>query len=95
MTYNFDKKTNRKDNNSAKWDEIKRNEPDEDLLPMWIADMDFETAPEILEALQMKLDQKIFGYTSRSDKYYKSVGIISNTESEEQQEKLNILSISN
>lgn len=72
MTYNFDKKTNRKDNNSAKWDEIKRNSPDEDLLPMWIADMEFETAPEILEALQIKLDHKVFGYTSRSDSYYES-----------------------
>ena len=39
---------------------------------MWVADMDFETAPEILEAMQNKLDQKIFGYTSRPASYYES-----------------------
>ena len=72
MTYDFDRKIDRKQNNSAKWNEIKRKTPDEDLLPMWMADMDFETAPEILEALQEKLNQRIFGYTSRPSSYYES-----------------------
>ena len=72
MTYDFDRKIERKQNNSAKWDEIKRKTADEDLLPMWMADMDFETAPEILEAMQEKLNHRIFGYTSRPSSYYES-----------------------
>lgn len=72
MKYNFDRKVDRIKNNSAKWDEMGKNFGDNELLPMWIADMDFETAPEILEEMKNKLDQKIFGYVSRPDSYYQS-----------------------
>lgn len=72
MKYNFDKKVDRIKNNSAKWDEMGKNFGCNELLPMWIADMDFETAPEILEEMKNKLDQKIFGYVSRPDSYYQS-----------------------
>lgn len=72
MKYNFDKEVDRIKNNSAKWDEMNKNFGTNDLLPMWIADMDFETAPEILEAMKDKIDQKIFGYVSRQESYYKS-----------------------
>lgn len=72
MKYNFDKTVNRINNNSAKWNEMGKNFGKNDLLPMWIADMDFETAPEILEEMKNKLDQKIFGYVSRPDSYYQS-----------------------
>lgn len=72
MMYNFDKKIDRSENNSAKWEEIGLNFGDNDLLPMWVADMDFETAPEILEAMKVKLNQGIFGYTSRPDSYFES-----------------------
>lgn len=72
MKYNFDKTVNRINNNSAKWNEMEKNFGKNDLLPMWIADMDFETAPEILEEMKNKLDQKIFGYVSRPDSYYQS-----------------------
>ncbi|EYE88906.1 aminotransferase [Fervidicella metallireducens AeB] len=72
MKYDFNKEVNRKHNDSAKWDEIGKNFISKDLLPMWVADMDFETAPEILEAMQKKLNQKIFGYVSRPDSYYES-----------------------
>ena len=68
MNYDFDKRIDRKDNNAVKWEKCN----EKNLLPMWVADMDFETAPEILEAMQKKLDQKIFGYTSRPDSYYES-----------------------
>ncbi len=70
--YNFNKKVDRSKNNSAKWEEIGQNFGDNDLLPMWVADMDFETAPEILESMKEKLDQKIFGYVSRPDSYFES-----------------------
>lgn len=72
MMYNFDKKIDRSKNNSAKWEEIGLNFGEDDLLPMWVADMDFETAPEILEAMKEKLDQRIFGYTSRPNSYFES-----------------------
>ena len=68
MNYDFDKRIDRKDNNAVKWEKCS----EKNLIPMWVADMDFETAPEILEAMQKKLDQKIFGYTSRPDSYYES-----------------------
>ncbi|MCC0694589.1 MalY/PatB family protein [Clostridioides sp. ES-S-0048-02] len=72
MKYNFDKRVDRRENNSAKWDEMGKNFGNNELLPMWIADMDFETAPEILDEMKNKLEQKIFGYVSRSDSYYQS-----------------------
>lgn len=53
---NFDKLTNRFNTNSIKWD-VKENE-----LPMWVADMDFEVCPAIVEALKERLDNKIYGY---------------------------------
>ncbi|MBM6861240.1 cystathionine beta-lyase, partial [Clostridium saudiense] len=55
MRYDFSKLTNRFNSNSIKWD-VKENE-----LPMWIADMDFETAPEIIEAIHNKVNLGIFG----------------------------------
>lgn len=72
MKYNFDKKVDRSKNNSAKWDEIGKNFISNDLLPMWVADMDFEAAPEIIESMKEKLNQKIFGYVSRPDSYFES-----------------------
>lgn len=65
--YDFSKLTNRKETNSLKWD-VEANE-----LPMWVADMDFETAPEIVEALQKRLDHKIFGYNIVPDEYFESI----------------------
>ncbi|MEG0775066.1 MalY/PatB family protein [Clostridium sp.] len=70
--YDFNKKVDRSKNNSAKWDEIGKNFISDDLLPMWVADMDFETAPEILEAMRNKLEEKIFGYVSRPNSYFDS-----------------------
>lgn len=57
MAYDFDKLTERYATNSMKWD-VPQHE-----LPMWVADMDFETAPEITEALKMRAEHGIFGYT--------------------------------
>ena len=67
MQYNFSKLTNRFNTNSLKWD-VNNNE-----LPMWVADMDFETAPEIREAIRKKVDFGIYGYTIISDEYYLSI----------------------
>lgn len=67
MHYNFSKLTNRFNSNSLKWDVLK------DELPMWVADMDFETAPEIIEAIRKKVEFGIFGYTIVPEEYYTSI----------------------
>lgn len=57
MIYDFDRLTDRRQSNSMKWD------VPEQELPMWVADMDFETAPKITEALKKRAAHGIFGYT--------------------------------
>ena len=57
--YNFDTCPERTGYGSLKWDKYKGR----DILPLWVADMDFVTAPEILDALQHRLDHGVFGYT--------------------------------
>ena len=63
MKYDFDTPVDRSGTFSLKWD-IKENE-----LPMWVADMDFRTAPEIISALQKRLDNGVFGYTVVPDEW--------------------------
>lgn len=65
--YDFDKITDRRGTFSCKWGDCTENE-----LPMWVADMDFQTAPEIIEALQKRLDNGIFGYTYVPDEWYEA-----------------------
>ena len=67
MTYDFSKMTNRHHTNSLKWD-VQENE-----LPMWVADMDFETAPEIIDALHQRVNHGIFGYNIVTDEYFESI----------------------
>lgn len=64
IKYDFDKITDRRGTGSFKWDVA------EGELPMWVADMDFEAAPEILEALKKRLDHGIFGYSVIPDEWY-------------------------
>lgn len=63
MEYNFDKITDRRNTNSLKWD------VNESELPMWVADMDFETAPEITEAVTKRAMHGIFGYSIIPDEW--------------------------
>jgi cystathionine beta-lyase len=67
MKYNFDLPTNRKNTGSLKWD-VAENE-----LPMWVADMDFETAPAIKEAILKTAERGIFGYSVVPDEYFESI----------------------
>lgn len=69
MKYDFDRQIQRRGTDSYKWDSASR----EDVLPMWVADMDFQTAPAIIEALQHRVSHGIFGYTRVPESYYKSV----------------------
>ncbi len=64
MKYDFDQVIDRRKTSACKWD-IGPNE-----LPMWIADMDFKTAPEIIEAITKRVEQGIFGYTNVPDGWY-------------------------
>ena len=64
MKYDFDKVTDRRGTNSLKWD-VKENE-----LPMWVADMDFETAPEIKDAIISRAAHGVFGYGVIPDEWY-------------------------
>ncbi|QOS39068.1 pyridoxal phosphate-dependent aminotransferase [Treponema rectale] len=64
--YNFDELTNRRNTNSVKWN------VEEDKLPMWIADMDFKTAPEIKAALETRVASGIYGYTEPGDDWYEA-----------------------
>lgn len=62
--YNFDKLTNRFNTSSLKWDVI------ETELPMWVADMDFEVAPKIVDSIKKRCDTPIFGYNIIPDSWY-------------------------
>nr|WP_288306995.1 MalY/PatB family protein [uncultured Romboutsia sp.] len=73
MKFNFDKIIDRTNNFSAKWSEMNKNFGTNNLLPMWVADMDFLTAPCVMESLKDRLEQGIFGYTTRPSSYNESI----------------------
>ncbi|MDE6832673.1 MAG: aminotransferase class I/II-fold pyridoxal phosphate-dependent enzyme, partial [Ruminococcus sp.] len=66
MKYDFDTVIDRRNSDSYKWD-VSENE-----LPMWVADMDFRTAPEIIKALSERIKHGIFGYTTISEEWYQA-----------------------
>lgn len=68
MKYDFDKVIDRKNTNSAKWDSANG----KDILPMWVADMDFRTADPIVRALEKRVRHGIFGYARIPDAYYEA-----------------------
>ena len=68
MKYNFDEIIPRRGSNSYKWDTAKNNE----VLPMWVADMDFRTAPAIIDALHRRVGHGIFGYAKVPQAYYET-----------------------
>jgi len=59
--FDFDKEIDRKNSYSKKWDKYEG----KDIIPFWIADSDFETAPAIMDALHQRVDQGVFGYTEQ------------------------------
>ncbi|WP_312353454.1 MalY/PatB family protein [Aminipila sp.] len=73
MKYNFDEIVDRSNNFSAKYEEKKKKFGTDDLLPLWIADMDFKTAQPIIDALEERARQGIFGYTYRPESYYEAI----------------------
>ena len=73
MKYNFDEVIDREKNRSAKYDEREKKFGTRDVIPMWIADMDFRTAQPIIDAAKKKAEEGIWGYTSRPASYYEAV----------------------
>ena len=69
MKYNFDERIDRRGTCCVKWDMA----PDKDVLPLWVADMDFRAAPAILEAVKKRAEHGVFGYTVVEDDYYDAV----------------------
>lgn len=69
MEYDFSRPTDRRGTDSYKWDSA----PEADVIPLWVADMDFETFPGITEALQRRVAHGIFGYTRVPEAYYEAV----------------------
>ncbi|MFP4166306.1 MAG: MalY/PatB family protein [Opitutales bacterium] len=67
--YDFDHCPDRRGYGSLKWDKYK----DRDILPLWVADMDFTSAPEILEGLRERLEHGVFGYTIPYESVQQSV----------------------
>ncbi|WP_024989754.1 MalY/PatB family protein [Segatella albensis] len=66
--YDFNQVIPRKNTNSYKWDIVA-----DDIIPLWVADMDFEVAPEIKQAIIERANHGIFGYTLVPDSYYESI----------------------
>lgn len=70
---NFDEKILRRGSGSLKWDAVEERYGEKELLPMWVADMDFKNAEPIREALHTLIDEQILGYTLPSDELYHSI----------------------
>nr|WP_319271289.1 MalY/PatB family protein [uncultured Draconibacterium sp.] len=69
MQNNFDDKIVRRGTNSYKWD----SKTNDDIIPLWVADMDFKTAQPIIDALTNRVQHGIFGYTKVPEEYYNAV----------------------
>lgn len=73
MKYNFDEVIDRSQNRAAKYDEREKKFGTADVIPLWVADMDFKTAQPIIDACRAKAEEGIWGYTSRPDSYFEAV----------------------
>ncbi len=73
MKYNFDEIINRENTASVKYDLRKKLFEKEDVIPMWVADMDFKTPDFIINAIKERAKHEIFGYSFRPESYYSSI----------------------
>ena len=73
MKYDFDEIIDRSANRSAKYDERAKKFGRADVIPLWIADMDFRTAQPVIDALKARADEGIWGYTARPDSYFDAI----------------------
>lgn len=73
MKYNFNNPIPRQGTNSIKYDQRAEVFGRSDVLPMWVADMDFSTPPFVIEAISKRLSQKVLGYTKPSQEYFDAI----------------------
>lgn len=73
MNYNFDEIIDRSGTDSVKWDGVEAGWGRSDLMPMWVADMDFRTAPCVIEALKKRLEHEVLGYTMPCKEWGESI----------------------
>ena len=73
MKYDFDQEICRLGTNCEKWDNLKNQFGMKDLIPMWVADMDFKSPQPVIEALKRQAEHGVYGYTFRSDSYIESI----------------------
>lgn len=73
MHYDFDKIINRKGTSSVKWDYLDRVFGNSGVMPMWVADMDFEAPQPVIDAVVKRARHGVYGYTNRSDAFYASI----------------------
>ena len=73
MKYDFDQVIDRSGNRAAKYDERIKKFGTNDVIPLWVADMDFRTAQPIIDAMKAKAEEGIWGYTSRPDSYFEAI----------------------
>jgi cystathionine beta-lyase len=73
MKYNFDEVIDRSNTSCEKYDKRIELFGTEDVIPLWVADMDFKVAQPIVDALRKRVEQQIFGYTFQNEAYYESI----------------------
>ncbi|PLT29411.1 MalY/PatB family protein [Peribacillus deserti] len=73
MRYDFDKQIIRTNTGSVKWDHSEAIFGDKDILPMWVADMDFRAPQPVIDALKDKAEHGIFGYTKGMGSYHEAI----------------------
>jgi cystathionine beta-lyase len=73
LVYDFDTVFDRLPTSSSKWSYRKERTGVEDVLPMWVADMDFSSPPEVVEAIKARAAHPIYGYTTKTDSYYEGL----------------------
>ena len=71
--YNFDAEIDRRNTHSIKWSYAKERAGEEDALPMWVADMDFETVPEVRDVIAARMKHNLYGYSAIPDSYYRAL----------------------
>lgn len=71
--YDFDEVIDRKGTCSEKWDGLKKHFGTDDVLPMWVADMDFKSPPEVIKLIVERSKHGIFGYPVRTESYYEAI----------------------
>lgn len=73
LKYNFDAIIDRRNTRSYKWDQAEKLFGDKDIMPLWVADMDFESPPAVKEAILRRVEQGIYGYSVASEPYKEAI----------------------